>query len=533
MHRYRLSGRGIHEVLEYNVTIGQREATKTRANGAASPRANGATSSPAPLVLPERDVRRKRPPLLSFLLRLETMRRVARVASLLALDFIGVVAALYTALILKLDLRGEFNAAGAWRECRHWVPFAYLITVLMFARVDLYADRPRRPGLARITVALFQATVISLVFALANGEHFSSYYIFYGSLFFGAVYITALRELHLRVTGWLLEQAGYRRRALLVGSGKHIEAVAHALAGVSRTRVEVVGYISLTPRPQNGLRSLGRLDQLPEALAKERVQEVIIADPDFPQEKIVDLVSLCHQRGVAVHVAPTTMEVLIDRAEFVPGQTVPLFKLRPPVFAGVDYALKRTFDLVIASVVLIFLSPLLIVTAILVKLSSRGPVIYRSVRPGIAGKPFSCFKFRTMREHSDQIQADLEPLNEQSGALFKIRDDPRLTRVGMLLRRFSLDELPQLVNVIRGEMSLVGPRPLPMRDFERLEEWHKKRYLVLPGITGLWQVSGRAELDFDDLVRLDFLYLERWSVFLDLSILLKTIPAVFSRRGAF
>jgi lipopolysaccharide/colanic/teichoic acid biosynthesis glycosyltransferase len=151
----------------------------------------------------------------------------------------------------------------------------------------------------------------------------------------------------------------------------------------------------------------------------------------------------------------------------------------------------------------------------------------------MAGRPFRCFKFRTMREHSDQIQTDLESLNEASGALFKIREDPRLTPVGLFLRRFSLDEVPQLVNVIRGEMSLVGPRPLPMRDFDRLEEWHKKRYLVLPGITGLWQVSGRSELDFDDLVRLDFLYLERWSVFLDLTIMLKTIPAVLSRRGAF
>jgi lipopolysaccharide/colanic/teichoic acid biosynthesis glycosyltransferase len=151
----------------------------------------------------------------------------------------------------------------------------------------------------------------------------------------------------------------------------------------------------------------------------------------------------------------------------------------------------------------------------------------------MAGKPFECFKFRTMREHADQIQADLEPLNELSGGLFKIREDPRLTPVGRLLRRYSLDELPQLVNVVRGEMSLVGPRPLTQRDFEQLEDWHKKRYLVLPGITGLWQVSGRSELDFDDLVRLDFLYLERWSVFLDLVILLKTIPAVISRRGAF
>jgi lipopolysaccharide/colanic/teichoic acid biosynthesis glycosyltransferase len=227
------------------------------------------------------------------------------------------------------------------------------------------------------------------------------------------------------------------------------------------------------------------------------------------------------------------MEILIDRAEFVPGQIVPLFRLRPPVFEGFDYALKRTFDLTLSTVGLILLSPVLLAIGVAVRLGSRGPAIYRSIRPGMAGKPFYCFKFRTMREHSDQIQDDLEPLNEKTGALFKIRNDPRLTSVGRLLRRFSLDELPQLVNVIRGEMSLVGPRPLPMRDFERLEEWHKKRYLVLPGITGLWQVSGRAELDFDDLVRLDFLYLERWSIFLDLSILLKTVPAVLSRRGAF
>ncbi|HEY2161666.1 MAG TPA: sugar transferase [Solirubrobacteraceae bacterium] len=486
-----------------------------------------------PFVLPDRDVRRKRPPMLSFLLRLETLRRGARVASLLVLDFVGVAGAIFTALTLKLAIHGNMNWDTVWQQTRHWTPFAYLVTVLMFARGDLYADRPRRPGLARITAALFQTTIISLVFALASGEHFSSYYIFYGSLFFGIVYISALRELHLRVTGWLLEQAGYRRRALLVGSGKHIEAVAHALEGRSRMQVDIAGYISLTPRPQNGLRSLGTLDELPVVLGRERIQEVIIADPEFPQEQAVELVDLCHQRGVTVQVAPSTMEILIDRAEFIPGQTVPLFKLRPPVVQGIDYALKRTFDLVVATVSLILASPVLFAIAVSVKLSSSGPALYRSVRPGIAGRPFYCFKFRTMRQHADQIQADLEPLNEQSGALFKIRNDPRLTAVGRFLRRYSLDELPQLVNVVRGEMSLVGPRPLPMRDFNRLEEWHKKRYLVLPGITGLWQISGRSELDFDDLVRLDFLYLERWSIMLDLSILLKTIPAVLSRRGAF
>ena len=507
------------------MTIEHKEAIHSRNNG----RYGGAV----PLPMPDRDVRRKRPPGLMFLLRKETLRRLMRVLTLLALDFVGVAAAIWTAIAIKLALRGDFTFTATWANMRTSLAFAYLLTVLMFARVDLYAERPRRPGLPRIFAALFQVTVIALVFALATGNHFHSYYIFYGGLFFGTVYISGLRELYTRITGWLLEQAGYRRRALLVGSGKHIEQVAHALGGRARTQVDLVGYISLTPRPQNGLRSLGRLEQLTDVLGEERIDEVIIADPDFPQESAVDLVDRCHQRGVTVHVAPSTMEILIDRAVFMPGESVPLFTLRPPVFEGIQYAAKRTFDLTLATVGVVLLSPVLLAIAVAVKLSSRGPAIYRSVRPGMGGKPFRCFKFRTMREHADQIQDDLEPLNELSGALFKIRDDPRLTGVGRLLRRFSLDELPQLVNVIRGEMSLVGPRPLPMRDFERLEDWHKKRYLVLPGITGLWQVSGRAELDFDDLVRLDFLYLERWSILLDLSILLKTIPAVLTRRGAY
>lgn len=495
--------------------------------------ADRGADGPAGPSTPERDVRAKRPPLLMFLLRAETLRRVARVISLLLLDLAGVAGALLSAMAFKLAVRGGLSLHRAWANTRPSLAFAYLLTVLMFARVDLYSNRPRRPGTARIATALFQTTLIALVFTLATGNRYNSYFVFYGSLFFGLVYISTLREIYTRITGRLLEQAGYSRRALLVGSGRHIEEVAHALGGRSRTHVDIVGYISLSPRPQNGLQSLGRLDQLSEVLAAQDIDEVIIADPDFPQEQALDLVDRCHERGVSVHVAPSTMEILLDRAEFVPGESVPLFTLRPPVLQGIDYAVKRVFDLIVATVGMILISPLLLAIAVAVRLSSRGPVIYRSVRPGIGGRPFPCLKFRTMRDNADRIQDDLEELNELSGALFKIRDDPRLTTVGRLLRRFSLDELPQLVNVVRGEMSLVGPRPLPMRDFTRLEDWHKKRYLVLPGITGLWQVSGRAELDFDDLVRLDFLYLERWSIGLDLSILLKTIPAVLSRRGAF
>jgi exopolysaccharide biosynthesis polyprenyl glycosylphosphotransferase len=503
--------------------------------------ADGGAAAPArelpPLALrletSERDMRRKRPPALSLLLKMSTARRVGRVALLLALDLAGVFLAIFTALTLKAAVLGHLDVHQTFHETKRILPFSYLVTALLFARSSLYADRNQRPGLARIMASLFQVTFVAAIFAVVSGEHFSSYYIFYGSLAFALVFLSSFRYVYERATGVLLRAAGYQRRALLVGTGEHIREVAHALRDAPHNEVDVVGFISLGPLPDNGLRSLGTMERLGEVVSEHRVEEVIIADPDFPQVDAVELVDQCHQRGVRVRVAPSTMEILIHRAEFVPGESVPLFELKPPVFEGVDFALKRTFDAVGAALLLFLLSPLLLAIVVAVRLSSRGPALYRSVRPGIGQQPFNCLKFRTMYSDADQHQADLEEHNEASGALFKIRRDPRTTPVGRVLRAFSLDELPQLINVLRGEMSLVGPRPLPQRDYERLEDWHRKRYLVLPGITGLWQVSGRSELDFDDLVRLDFLYLERWSLALDLTILLKTIPAVFTKRGAY
>src|SRR5207245_9844970 len=186
-------------------------------------------------------------------------------------------------------------------------------------------------------------------------------------------------------------------------------------------------------------------------LATAHVDEVIIADPDFPQVDAVELVDRCNQRGVRVRLAPSTMEILIHRAEFVPGQSVPLFELGPPVFEGVDFALKRSFDIVGATLLLVVLSPLMLAIVIAVRVSSRGPVVFRSLRRGIGQRPFACLKFRTMHTDAEQRQGELEELNEATGALFRIRADPRLTRAGRLLRRLSTDEPPDLLSVRRGE----------------------------------------------------------------------------------
>ena len=217
----------------------------------------------------------------------------------------------------------------------------------------------------------------------------------------------------------------------------------------------------------------------------------------------------------------------------MPGQGLPLFELRPPVFLGLDWAAKRVFDITVSTLMIVIFVPVWAFFALAVKLDSPGPVFYRDRRVGLGEREFGMFKFRSMYVDASLRQAGLESSNEASGPLFKIKDDPRVTRVGRIMRRYSIDELPQVLNVIRGEMSLVGPRPLPLRDYVQLEDWHRKRYLVMPGMTGLWQVSGRIDLSFDDLVRLDFYYLENWSIWLDISILAKTLPAVAARRGAY
>ena len=483
----------------------------------------------APVALPSRDVRARSAPAMGGLLRFETLRRLARVLTLAALDVGGMFLAIWTALAIKTVVLYPDFLSRTLAQTKDVAPLACLVMLLLFARSGLYRDRAQRPGFATVISSLFQVTVVILLYAVIEGFEFSSYYIFYGTLFFALVYVSLLRGLFEWLSGVLLRAAGYRRRAVLVGSGAHIDAVAHALGDGSG--VEPFGFVSLTPRRSDGLRDFGSLEGLERHF--DAIDEVLIADPDFPQEQAVELVDRCHRRGVRVRVAPSTMEILMDRIEFVPGQSLPLFELKPPVFEGVDFVIKRAFDLVGATLLVLVLSPVMAAAALAIKLDSRGPVLFRSRRPGMGGRPFDCLKFRTMQQGAEALQDHLEEQNEKGGALFKIRRDPRVTRVGAFLRRWSLDELPQLLNVLRGEMSLVGPRPLPQRDFDRLEDWHRKRYLVLPGLTGLWQVSGRSELDFDELVRLDFLYLERWSVFLDLTILLKTLPAVIRSRGAW
>jgi exopolysaccharide biosynthesis polyprenyl glycosylphosphotransferase len=212
---------------------------------------------------------------------------------------------------------------------------------------------------------------------------------------------------------------------------------------------------------------------------------------------------------------------------------VPLFEVGYPQLDNTQRGLKRLLDVVGSLFSLVLLSPLLITVAILIKMTSPGPVLFAQKRVGADEKVFLCYKFRSMYADAEKWQADLEAQNEADGAIFKIKNDPRMTSIGRFVRRWSIDELPQLINVLLGEMSLVGPRPLPLRDYERMGELHRKRLAAIPGITGYWQTSGRSELSFEDMVHLDLYYIENWSLSLDVKIILKTVAAVLRRNGAY
>ena len=472
---------------------------------------------------PSKDIRAARPYLLSPTPFRALARRAASVVALAVLDVTGLAFGLYGALALRELYHGRTPLWGLlWEAPQDWLPFVVLVTLLVFWRAGLYASRDRRPGLGAVVSSLLVVGVLTVAFAIASGHSFDTYGYAPTAFLLAVLVIGVLRASYESVTRDLIRLAHMRRRTVLVGEPDEVAELRRML-GWSRNGIEYEFVDGVAPTPV----------AVAKALDAGHVDELVLSDSPLDEQVALEIVDQAHRRGVRVRVAPRTTELLRGRAEYVPGQGVPLFELHPPVLAGADWALKRAFDLVLGAVIVVAGLPFWLLISLAIKLDSPGPVLYRSRRVGLREDEFGMFKFRTMHADAEDRQAELEEANEAVGPLFKIRSDPRVTRVGGVLRRFSLDEIPNLLNVLRGEMSLVGPRPLPVRDYELLEDWHRKRSLVLPGMTGLWQIAGRSDLSFDELVRLDFYYIERWSLWLDITILARTIPAVVGRKGAY
>ena len=337
----------------------------------------------------------------------------------------------------------------------------------------------------------------------------------------------ALRFLYERAIGRIYRRGFGQTPVLLVGDDE------------GRTRLRrmiknVPGAYALAGEVDLGSGGGAYLASVREMLDRTGARGVVLVGAErLPDEELLDLVHSVRLRGVPLRVVPGAFALMRGRTILSEGMGLPLLEVHYPGLDNTQRTLKRVLDVTVSSFGLVLLSPLFLAVAIAIMVDSPGPVLFRQKRVGADEKVFVCYMFRSMQSDAEVRQAVLEDLNEVEGPAFKIRDDPRVTRVGRFLRRWSIDESPQLVNVLKGEMSLVGPRPLPVRDFLRMEESHKRRLGAVPGMTGYWQTSGRSDLSFEEMVRLDLYYIENWSLSFDLKIILKTLGAVLRREGAY
>jgi exopolysaccharide biosynthesis polyprenyl glycosylphosphotransferase len=415
------------------------------------------------------------------------------------------------------------------------IVLAPLLVVIIFRMCRLYEVHLISPGeeFRRVILAVSLTITGLVILSFWSDWTFSRSWI---ALVWGFSIVSAL--LSRRIWHWFIARArqGGRLsfRTLIVGANDEAEALSREmrLQGLGFTPV---GYVT-SDREASTARNLpilGSTRELRRLIAEAGVDCVFVASSAIRSEVVVDVARAARQAGVDVRVTANLPKVLTTRLAVQPLGSTMALSVRPVRLTKYQAAAKRSFDLVLASLGLIVTLPLWLVVAAAIRLNSPGPVLFRQLRVGHRGKPFRMLKFRTMVTDAESMLDSLRSRNEATGPLFKLRDDPRVTRVGKALRRWSVDELPQLLNVLRGDMSLVGPRPCLPEEVREFEEWQFDRFEVRPGITGLWQVSGRSMLTFDEYLRTDLFYIDNWSLPYDLYILLKTVPILFSGRGAY
>ena len=325
-------------------------------------------------------------------------------------------------------------------------------------------------------------------------------------------------------------------RLLVVGSGRLGKMIMQHIAAKPHLGYTIVGFLNDMGEPPadfGRFKMLGTLDDLRMVIRSMQIDEVIIALPSHMHEQSIKSVRLCERVGATFKIVPDLYELKLSRIDMETVEGIPLIGIKQVSLNSVQQTITRMVDIVAAALILLIGSPLWLLIALAIRINSAGPVIYKQMRIGQNGQPFHVYKFRSMYKNAEQVLSALMAHNEAQGPLFKMKADPRVTAVGKFLRRTSFDEIPQLINVIRGEMSLVGPRPPLPQEVAQYEEWQKGRLAIKPGLTGLWQVRGRSDISFDEGVLLDLYYIENWSLKLYFQILFRTVPAVIFSRGAY
>ena len=410
-----------------------------------------------------------------------------------------------------------------------WVMYGYGLYRSSSRSINGWVLSEGLRGLTALSVAAWSALVIMLVVAGSTDA------LGFIAVFWGCEVITVpVCRTVGRAAFW--RSSRLSERTLIVGAGAVGHLLGEKIAKHPEYNLKLVGYLddgepfgaSKPPVPV-----VGRLEDLNDVVDGYHVTRVIIAFSRARHQQILDVVRACADRGVRVNIVPRLFEILSSQTAMDDVEGIPLLDVAHVEMSHLNTVVKRVFDLVVGGLITLVALPLIGVLALAVKLDSRGPVFFRQERMGRGGRVFRIFKLRSMHVDAEQLRYDLAEQNEYSGPMFKIKSDPRLTRVGTIIRKWSLDEVPQIFNVLRGEMSLVGPRPLWVDEAARCRGWTKKRLDITPGITGLWQVTGRNDVPFDEMVKLDYMYVTGWSLSWDIKLLLETIPAVLGRRGAY
>jgi exopolysaccharide biosynthesis polyprenyl glycosylphosphotransferase len=412
-------------------------------------------------------------------------------------------------LILIFALRGLYNIrlTGIWFR-QVWTIVSSTTLGMAFLITYYFIFQP--PSNSRLLVPFVWATAI--------------------------VVLCAARLIVSSAMGLLYRLGLGETRLLVVGTGRLGKMIMQHIVANPNLGYNIVGFLHDMDEPPSDFgrfKMLGTLDDLGMVIRSMQIDEVIIALPSHLHQQCIRSVRLCERLGTSFKLVPDLYELSLSRIDMEAVEGIPLIGIKQVSINSVQRVVTRLVDIIIAILILIIGFPAWLCIALAIRLSSTGEILYRQTRIGLNGRPFKVYKFRSMYKNADKRLADLMAHNEAQGPLFKIRDDPRVTPVGKFLRHTSFDEIPQFINVIKGEMSLVGPRPPLPHEVAQYEEWQKGRLAIKPGMTGLWQVRGRSDISFDEGVLMDLYYIENWSLRLYFQVLFRTIPAVLFRRGAY
>jgi exopolysaccharide biosynthesis polyprenyl glycosylphosphotransferase len=446
----------------------------------------------------------------------------ARVLILVLLDALAIASAWLLAVAHGTKQVSAWTASNGL----HFLPFILAVTIGVITAKGMYrSGSNRRDYLGLVKAVMFSEVLLLLVAFLYEPDQYISRSSFVIAWLLTALLICLGRWLFNSATDVIREHGMGCHSAFLIAD---IDSREQSLRLIREEKCYTV----------LGVAQADALDRANRDATFETLRNLDISEAFVSWDAIKNRLFLCwhfQSAGITLRILPTDVNSFFPKSEFWMIGGIPSLTVKSPMIVGGDYWAKRCFDFCCTLAALILLLPVYFVIAVLIKLDSPGPIFFRQTRIGLHGRKFKVWKFRTMVINAAQLQATLEAKNEmKDGVLFKLKDDPRITGIGGFLRQYSLDELPQLFNVLLGEMSLVGPRPLPVRDVERFKERHYIRQEVLPGITGLWQVSGRSNiLDFEEAVNLDISYIANWSLWMDLKILLQTVSVVLFKKGAY